>query len=134
MDTRHEIFDMALDISGAHAPCVHGDDLVVEVGPTRLVLADQLGIEGAFAVPGDLYRQIALVVFERLGGLAVATVAAVPAIGGMLLVAEMIGELGFQDPLGHALLHALEQAVFAEQVLGVHPVFHELIQKTVDLT
>ena len=52
----------------------------------------------------------------------------------MLLVAEMIGKLGFQDPLGHALLHALEQAVFAEQVLGVHPVFHELIQKTVDLT
>ena len=67
-----EIFDMALDISGAHAPCVHGDDLVVEVGPTRLVLADQLRIEAAFAVPGDLYRQIALVVFERLGGLAVA--------------------------------------------------------------
>ena len=74
------------------------------------------------------------VVLERLGGLAVATVAAVPAIGGMLLVAEMIGELGFQDPLGHALLHALEQAVFAEEVLGVHPVFHKLIQKTVDLT
>ncbi len=102
------------------------------IRPTRLVLADQLGI--ALAVPGDLYRQIALVVLERLGGLAVATVAAVPAIGGMLLVAEMIGELGFQDPFGHALLHALEQAVFAEQVLGVHPVFHELIQKTVDLT
>jgi hypothetical protein len=52
----------------------------------------------------------------------------------MLLVAEMIGKLGFQDPLGHALLHALEQAVFAEQVLGVHPVFHELVEKTVDLT
>ena len=119
---------------GAHATCVHGDDLVVEVRPTRLVLADQLGIEGALAVPGDLYRQIALVVLERLGGLAVATVAAVPAIGGMLLVAEMIGKLGFQDPLGHALLHALEQAVFAEEILGIHPVFHELIQKTVDLT
>ena len=78
---------------GAHAPCVHGDDLVVEVGPTRLVLADQLRIEAALAVPGDLDRQIAFVVLERLGGLAVATVAAVPAIGGMFLVAEMIGEL-----------------------------------------
>lgn len=52
----------------------------------------------------------------------------------MLLVTEMIGELGFQDPLGHALLHALEQAVFAEEVLGVHPVFHQLVEKTVDLT
>ena len=83
---------------------------------------------------GDLDRQIAFVVLERLGGLAVATVAAVPAIGGMFLVAEMIGELGFQDPFGHALLHALEQAVFAEEVLGIHPVFHQLVEKTVDLT
>lgn len=101
-----EVFHVALDIARAHAPCVHGDDLVVEVGPTGLVLADQLGIEGALAVPGDLYRQIAPVVLERLGGLAVARVAAVPAVGGMLLLAEMIAEFGFQDPFGHALLHA----------------------------
>ena len=52
----------------------------------------------------------------------------------MLLVAEMVGEFGFQDPFGHALLHALEQAVFAEQVLRVHSVFHQLIEKTVELT
>ena len=42
--------------------------------------------------------------------------------------------LSFQDPLGHALLQALEQAVFAERILGVHPVFHQFIEKTVNLT
>ena len=72
---------------------MHGDYLVIEVLPARLVLADQLRIEGSLAVPGDLYRQIALVVLERLGGLAIARVAAVPAIGVMLFVAEVIGEL-----------------------------------------
>ena len=123
---------MALDIARAHAPGVHGDDLVVEVRPARLVLADQLGIERALAIPGYVDRQIAPIVLERLGRLAVARVAAVPAVGGMLLIAEVIGELGFQDPLGHALLHALEQAVFAEQILGVHPIFHQIVEKTVD--
>ena len=40
-----DIFDMALDIPGAHAPGVHGDDLVIEVRPTGLILADQLRFE-----------------------------------------------------------------------------------------
>ena len=34
------------------------------------MLADQFEIEGALAISGYLYRQVATVVLERLGGLA----------------------------------------------------------------
>ena len=43
----------------------------------------------------------------------------------MLLVVEMIGQLCFQDPFGDTFLQVLELAVFAEQLLGFHPEFHD---------
>ena len=49
---------MAPDIACAHAVRVHGDDHVVEVGPARLVLEDQLRIEGTVAVKGYVDWQI----------------------------------------------------------------------------
>ena len=28
MDSPHQVFDARLDVTDAHAPCVHGDDLI----------------------------------------------------------------------------------------------------------
>ena len=93
------------------------------IGTSGLVLADQQRIEGARDGPWDLYRQVALVVLEGLGRLAVKRVIKVSTIGSMLLLADMVCEYGHKNLFGRALLQKFEQAVFAEYTVGDHPVF-----------
>ena len=114
---------MRLHLAGRHAPDVQGQDLVVEARQPDLALADELGLELAVAVAGDVDLELAVAVDDPLGGLAVAGVTGAVALRRVSLLAEVIGHLGVQGTLDQAPLEVLEQAgvlqkFFCGRVLG----------------
>jgi hypothetical protein len=109
---------MILQLAGRQAAGVQRQDLLVEAGQTDLALADQLGIEAAVAIARNGDLDLAGGVDHPLVGLAVAAVAAAVTVPGVLLVAEMIGQLGVQGCLDQALLQLPEKTAVLEQILG----------------
>ena len=65
---------MALDLPHAHAASVHRDDLLVEAEKATLIFADQLRVERALAIAGDVQPQAAGVGQHGLQAVAVAAV------------------------------------------------------------
>src|SRR5690606_17200825 len=63
--------------------------------------------------------------------LAVAAVAATPALGIMGLVPQMFGHLGFKRPLDHPFGQLLQQSVLAQKVLRALAALQELIEQDV---
>lgn len=100
------------DLPGAHAPGIHGHDLVVEAGEAPLVLGDELGIERRLPVPRDLQLDPAGLGGDRLPSIAVAAVAD-------LVARQVMVHLGVQGALGQRLLQIVEQAVGVEGRLGI---------------
>src|SRR5690606_15899705 len=68
---------------------------------------------------------------DRLFALAVAAVAATPALGIMGLVPQMFGHLGFKRPLDHPFGQLLQQSVLAQKVLRALAALQELIEQDV---
>ena len=113
------LLQVRLDLAHRHAAGVQRQDLVVEAGPAGLVLGNQLRLEAALAVAGHLDRQRAELALERLAAAAVAGVAGRVGHRRMPVVAEVLGHLGVQRLLHQQLGQLLEQAVLADQVLGL---------------
>lgn len=75
------------------------------------MLADELGLECAFAITGDVNAQGTGVGQHRLGTLAVAVVGRSPfGFGLPRRVAQMVAHLGTQRPFKNGLLELLEDA------------------------
>ena len=83
-----------LDLTRAHAPRIHRDDLVVEAGEALLSLGHDLRLEARLPVARGFQIQLAEVALQRLAAHAIAAVAAAMTRGIVLLESQMIGEFG----------------------------------------
>ena len=82
------------------------------------MLGNQLRLECALAVAGNVQWQLTKIALQGLGTVAVAGVAGAVGDGTAHSVAEVFGHLGFKRPLNQHLGQLLEQAVLANQVFG----------------
>jgi len=99
----------------------------VKARPARLPLGHDLRFEGGLAVAGRLQLQLAEVAVQVFAAFSVARVAPMVAGRVVLLVAQMIGHLGFQGPLQEGFGQLLEQAVLPDDILGFLVVGEQLI-------
>jgi len=95
---------MAADLAHTHAPRIHRDDLVVEIGKAALVFGNQLRIEGPGPVARDRQRHLRCTGQNRLLRRPVAAIGI--AVGALVL--EMLIEFGVQNTLGERLLQIVE--------------------------
>src|SRR3989337_979455 len=94
---------MPSDLPGAHATCVHRDDLLVEPGETALILGDQLRIEARLAVARNVDLQLARLGCYGLPAIAVAHVTSAFACR------QMVIHLSVQRALRKCLLQRVQQ-------------------------
>ena len=120
---------MRLDLAHRHAAGVQRQDALVEAVPAPLVLGHDLRLEAALPVARHLDRHLAEVTLQHLAALAVAGVALGVADRVVLLMAQVLGHLGFQRPLHQQFGQLLEQAVLADQVFGLLVVGHQAGQQ-----
>src|SRR5580704_12054187 len=99
---------MALDLPRRHPPRVHRQDLVVEAAETTLMTRYDLRLEGAIAVPRNLDHRLPKIALQRLAACAVARVATALAAGVVLLIPQVMGQLGVHRTL-HQRLRQLFQ-------------------------
>ena len=81
------------------------DDLVVKPGEASLVFANQLRLEGALAVPGDVDRHRAVVRQDGLAAGAIAVIGGELGLSPPRRVAQMVTELGTEGALISAFLN-----------------------------
>ena len=105
---------MALDLARGHAARIQRDDLFVEPRQAPLALGNQLRLELAVAITGHIDRHFALIALDRLAAAAVAGVTATAALRCVLVIAQVVGELGFKYPLHQVLRQLLENPVLPE--------------------
>src|SRR5205085_11235802 len=121
-----DVFQMALDLAGAHPTCIHGDDFVIKTSETRLSFGYDLRLERSLPVPGRLQFQLPKVPLQLLPTTAVAAVPAVVPRYIVLLVAQMFRQLHVQRPFQDCLGYLLQQAVFANYVFRLLVVGQQL--------
>ena len=63
-----------MDVPSAHPPAIERDDLLLNPGDIPLVFRDNLRLELAVPVPGDVDLELPILALELLGGMAVALV------------------------------------------------------------
>ena len=108
VDFGHLLFD----VGRGHPPAVHADDGVLQLVRHAAVLRDDARLEAAVAVAGDAQRKVADALgLHGLGRGAVAGVAAVVALDAVLLVAQVLVQLGLKDGFDALLEQALEEAL-----------------------
>src|ERR1700687_4348320 len=105
---------MAFDLSRRQTPRIQTDDRLVETVKAALSLGHNLWLKTSVAVPGRLERQVPKLSLERLGGGAVAGVAAVITGRIVFVVAQMHRQLCTHRLLQQTLLQLLEQSVSAQ--------------------
>ena len=92
-------------------------------------LATILGSNVALPVARRLQLQLAEVALQSLLAFPVARVAPVVARRVVLLVAQMVGHLGFQRPLQDRFGQLLEQTVLPDDILGFLVVGEQLVDQ-----
>lgn len=122
---------MRLDLAHRHVAGIQRKDLVVEARPAGLVLLDDLRIEGAMPVARYLDGQFTELALEFLLAETVAGVAHPIADRLMLVVAQVVGQLGIQRTLDQLLGQLLEDAVGTDQVFRLLIIGQKLIQQFV---
>lgn len=70
-----QFLQVALDLSHAHAACIHADHVVVEAGQPALVLGDQLRLEGGLPAARNVQFQFAVGREDGLWAGAIAVIA-----------------------------------------------------------
>src|SRR5579862_945800 len=94
---------MTLDLPRRHPPGVHRQDLVIEAAETTLVTRYDLRLEGAIAVPRNLDHRLPKIALQRLGACSIARVATALAPGVVLLIPQVVGQLGVHRTLHQRL-------------------------------
>ena len=80
--------DLVVDVPGVHPPAVERDGLFLNPGDVPLVLGDDLRLELAVPVPGDINLEFPVLALELLGGMAVALVCGVHVAFLVLFIAQ----------------------------------------------
>ena len=94
---------MTLDLPRRHPPRVHRQDLVVKPRETPLVGSHDLRREGAVPVPRNLDLRFHEITLQLLAAGPVAGVATATTRGVVLLVTQVVGQLGVHRPLHQRL-------------------------------
>jgi hypothetical protein len=116
-----------LDFARGHAARVQRHDLVVEAREPRLMFGQDLRLERADAVSRHFDLQFSKVPLYRLATGPVARIPAIVAHGIVLLVPQMMGQLGVQGSLHHSLDETLPQSVFADDVFRLPIILQQLV-------
>lgn len=98
-----DLGEMGLNVPGAHASGIEGENASIKTLGLLFAFFDQLWFEAAVALPGGLLRDIPVNGTHRLGTFAITGVTGVLAVAGMFGVAQVCRHLGFQVSLGKAL-------------------------------
>ena len=77
-----------MDVPGTHSPAIEWDDLLLNPGDIPLVFGDNLRLELAVPVPGDVDLELPILALELFGGMAVALVGAVHVAFLVLFIAQ----------------------------------------------
>jgi len=109
---------MPLDLTRRHPPGVQGDYLLVEARKPPLTLRHHHRLERAVPISRDLKIDVRRVGLDPLARLAVARVAAVALLLGMLLVAQVRRHLAFQHALHQPARQIFHQARLTQNILG----------------
>jgi hypothetical protein len=112
----------------AHAAGVHRNHLVVEPVEAGLALANDLGSERGVAVAWHRDLQFTVLALQPFAGMAFAAVARAAPGGVVLLVTQVIGQLGAERLLQQPPLKLFEQPVIAEQILRLLVSRHQFVQ------
>ncbi|KXB32585.1 hypothetical protein AT959_02580 [Dechloromonas denitrificans] len=119
---------MGLYLANRHSSGVERQNLVVKAAPAGLVLRNQLRLERAVAITGNLNGQFAELTLQGLPALAVAGVAGRILHRLILAMAEVVGHLRFQRLLDQQLGQLLEQPILANQVFRLAVVSQQAVQ------
>ncbi len=108
--------DVGLNVPRAHAPGVHGQNLLVETLNATLVLLNEAGLEAAFPVARDNGFDLAQFPAEGFDAMAIAPIALPFRRLLALFVAQVRGHLHLHRPIHHSADQLLEQPVGAEEI------------------
>ena len=100
-----------MDVPSAHPPAIERDDLLLNPGDIPLVFRDNLRLELAVPVPGDVDLELPILALELLGGMAVALVGGVNVPFLVLFIAQGRVQLCL-----HELLQDVLEAVPQEDI------------------
>src|SRR5439155_10550501 len=95
----------------------------------RLMLRHDLRLEAPLAVPRRLQLDLAEIPFYRLRAGSVARVPTVVSRRIVLLVSQVVRQLGAHRPLDQSLRELLQQPRLANEVLGFLIILDQLVQK-----
>ncbi len=118
---------MLLDVARRHAAGVQRDHFLVEALQATLVLLHELRIECAFPVPRNANLDGPRVGLHRLRRVTISGVARPPAT--LLLVPEVLGDLGLEQALHDRALELGEGALRTEEVFFRRAPFQERIDE-----
>src|SRR5947209_4157371 len=120
---------MRLDLTGAHAPRIHGDDLLIKAPKPPLSLGYDLWLETALPVPRRFQLQFTKIPLQLLAATSVTTVSAVATGWLMLLIAQMLGHLCLQGPFQNRFGQLPQQSVFTHDVFWLLVPSQQLVNK-----
>ena len=106
-----------MDVPSAHPPAIERDDLFLNPRDVPLVLGDDLRLELAVPVPGDVDLELPILALELFGGMAVALVGAVHVAFLVLFIAQCRVQFCL-----HELLQDVLEAIPQERVDICHTV------------
>ena len=83
-----EVLELVMDVPGTHSPAIERDDLLLDSGDIPLILGDNLRLELAVPVTGDVNLELPILALELLGGMAVALVGGLHVAFLVLFIAQ----------------------------------------------
>src|ERR1043166_1961020 len=117
---------MPLDVTGGEATGIEAQHFVVEALQTSLAFRHQLRRKAPIAVAWHYEVQWSGGRLDRLLARAVAGVLVLCPIADMGGIAQVSGQLGFQDPLDYPFGQLLQQAMLSKDILRAGIVFESM--------
>ena len=100
-----------MDVPGAHPPAIERDDLLLDPGDVPLVFGDDLRLELAVPVPGDIDLELPILALELFRRMAIALVGGLHVAFLVLFIAQGCVQLCFHELLQDVLESIPQQGV-----------------------
>src|SRR2546423_11360865 len=102
---------MSLDLARRHSSRVHRQNLVIEAVEPALMLWNDLRLEISFPISRHLDLNLTEIALQLLPTFPVSGIAAAAALGGVLRIAKLVGQLGIHRPFNQPFRQLLQQPV-----------------------